>query len=250
MSRPAAAPRPSRALHALSRRSDVPQHDAEVRDPLRGRDGQARRRLAPAGHRDRRGVRQRARAGAVPRGGPARRGADGLPRPGVRPRAGGEGAARVRRAGAQPGQQRAHRRRLDGLRRRLRPALRARGRRPARRDDERLRAVRQAGAELRGARLRRRRGLRAQRHAARLAAPRHDARAADADRQDLHGQRGLRRQRPRHHRDGGDPLRRPGGHREDAGVDLADQLQLAAALGRADDRVAVRVHRGRASRAC
>ena len=49
----------------------------------------------------------------------------------------------------------------------------------------------------------------------------------------------------RHHRDGRDPLRRPGGDREDAGVDLADQLQLAAALGRPDARVAVRVHRGR-----
>ena len=34
-------------------------------------------------------------------------------------------------------------------------------------------------------------------------------------------------------RDGRDPLRRPRGDREDAGVDLADQLQLAAALGRA-----------------
>ena len=48
---------------------------------------------------------------------------------------------------------------------------------------------------LRRARLGRRRDLRAQRHAARLAAPRHDLRAADADRQDLHGQRRLRRQR-------------------------------------------------------
>ena len=41
---------------------NVPQQDAEVRDPLRGRDGQARRGLAPAGHRDRRRVRQRAGA--------------------------------------------------------------------------------------------------------------------------------------------------------------------------------------------
>ena len=39
--------------------------------------------------------------------------------------------------------------------------------------------------------------------------PRHDLRAADADRQGLHGQRGLRRQRPRHHRDELDPVRRP-----------------------------------------
>ena len=206
--------------------------------------------LAPAGHRDRRRVRQRAGPGAVPRGRPEGRGADRLPRPRVGPRAGRQGAARVRRTGPQPRAHHPHRRRLDGVRRRLRAAVRARGRRPPRRDDERLRAVRQARAELPGARLRRRRDLRAQRHPARLAAPRHDLRAADADRQGLHGQRRLRRQRPRHDRDGGDPLRRPRGDREDAGVDLADQLQLAAALGRPDARVALRVHRRPASRAC
>ena len=48
---------------------------------------------------------------------------------------------------------------------------------------------------LLGARLGRRRDLRAQRHPARQPAPRHDLRAADADRQDLHGQRRLRGQR-------------------------------------------------------
>ena len=53
-----------------------------------------------------------------------------------------------------------------------------------------------------------------------------------------------------HHRDERDPLRRPRGDRRDAGADLADQLQLAAALGRADAGVAVRVHRSPASRAC
>ena len=42
------------------------------------------------------------------------------------------------------------------------------------------------------ARLGRRRDLRAERHAARQPPPRHDLRAADADRQDLHGQRGVR----------------------------------------------------------
>ena len=46
-----------------------------------------------------------------------------------------------------PRAQRPHRWRLDGLRRGLRPALRARGRRAPRRDDERLRAVRQARAD-------------------------------------------------------------------------------------------------------
>ena len=48
----------------------------------------------------------------------------------------------------------------------------------------------------------------------------------------------------RHHRDDRDPVRRPRGDRADAGDDLADQLQLAAALGRPDARGAVRVHRG------
>ncbi len=54
----------------------------------------------------------------------------------------------------------------------------------------------------------------------------------------------------RHHRDGLDPVRRPRGDRGDAGLDLADQLQLAAALGRPDARGAVRVLRGRRSPSC
>ena len=94
-----------------------------------------------------------------------------------------------------PEQQRPHRRRLDGVRRGLRPAVRARGRRTPRRDDGRLPQLHQARPVVRRARLRRRRDLRAQRHPARLPAPRHDLRAADADRQDLHGQRRLGRQR-------------------------------------------------------
>ena len=53
------------------------------------------------------------------------------------------------------------------------------------------------------------------------------------------------RQRRRHHRDGLDPVRRARRDRADAGLDLADQLQLAAALGRPDARRAVRVLRGR-----
>ena len=95
-----------------------------------------------------------------------------------------------------PDQQRAHRRRLDGVRRGLRPAVRARGRRTPRRAPWTTSAT-SPGSPRRfaGARLGRRRGLRAQRHPARQPAPRHDLRAADADRQDLHGQRRLRRQR-------------------------------------------------------
>ena len=50
---------------------------------------------------------------------------------------------------------------------------------------------------LPGARLRGRRDLRAQRHPARQPPPRHDLRAADADRQGLHGQRGVRASTPR-----------------------------------------------------
>ena len=54
----------------------------------------------------------------------------------------------------------------------------------------------------------------------------------------------------RHHRDDRDPLRLPRGDRGDAGDHLADQLQLAAALGRPDARVAVRVLRGGTSPSC
>ena len=74
-------------------------------------------------------------------------------RPRVHPRAGRQGAARVRPAGAQPRAQRAHRRRPHGLLRRLRPAVRARGRRAARRHDGRLRELREALAVVPGARL-------------------------------------------------------------------------------------------------
>ena len=147
-----------------------------------------------------------------------------------------------------PANSRAHRRRLDGLRRGLRAAVRARGRRTPRRHHGRLPQLRPARPELRGARLRRWRGQRAQRHPARQPAPRHGLRAADADRQDLHGQRRLGRQRRRHDRDDRDPVRLPRGDRGDAGDHLADQLQLAAALGRPDARVAVRVLRGQPAR--
>ena len=49
---------------------------------------------------------------------------------------------------------------------------------------------------------------------------------------------------------GVDPVRLPRGDRGDAGHDLADQLQLAAALGRPDARGAVRVLRAPASPSC
>mgnify|MGYP003694273433 CR=1 FL=1 len=68
-------------------------------------------------------------------------------------------------------------------------------------------------------------------------------------RQDLHGQRGLRPERRRHHRDdrrscsaGGETIEQTPGH------DLADQLQLAAALGRPDAGRPVRVLRGQPGR--
>ena len=64
----------------------------------------------------------------------------------------------------------------------------------------------------------------------------------------LHGQRRLGGQRRRHDRDERDPVRRPRVDRADARDDLADQLQLAAALGRPDARRAVRVLRGRTRR--
>ena len=116
-------------------------------------------------------------------------------------------------------------------------------RRDAMMDD--FRNFTEAGAGLCGARLGRRHHLRAVRHPARLAPPRHDLRAADPDRQDLHGQCRHRRERPRHHRDGRDHVRRPRGHREDTRLDLADQLQLPAPVGRPHAGVPVRVRQGR-----
>ena len=236
-----------RLLRAGLRRvgvANVPKPDAALRDPLRGRDGGPRQGLAAAGLGDRRRVHVRPGAGPLPGGRAEGRGQQRLLRPRLPARAGGQGAARVRRAGPQPGEVGAHRRRLDGLRRRLRTAVRPGRRRAPRRDDGRLPQLHPPRAVLRRDGLRGRRDLRAQRRAARLAAPRHDLRAADADRQDLHGQRRLRPERGRHDRDELDPLRRPRQDRADAGHDLADQLQLAAALGRPDARRAVRVLRG------
>ena len=63
-----------------------------------------------------------------------------------------------------------HRRGRDGVRRGLRPAVRAAGRGAPRRDHGRLPRLHPAGADLPGAGLRRRRHLRAQRHARSTAA--------------------------------------------------------------------------------
>ena len=60
------------------------------------------------------------------------------------PRAGRQGAARVRPAGPQPGNTRAHRRRPHGLRAGLRLPVHPRGRRAPRREDGRLREPRAA----------------------------------------------------------------------------------------------------------
>ena len=188
--------------------------------------------LATPDDRGRRRVHARRRPRAFPQGRAEGRRQDGLPRSGVRARPGRQSAQGIRRPGPQPGQQRAHRRQHDGVQRRLRSPVRPRRCRTPRRDDGRLPKLHEAGAGLRGARLGRRHHLRAVRHTARLPAPRHDLRAADPDRQDLHGQCRHRRERPRHHRDGRDPVRRSRGDRGDTGLDLADQLQFTAAVGR------------------
>ncbi len=162
-------------------------------------------------------------------------------RPRVHPRAGRQGAARVRAAGPQPRQHRPHRRRPHGVRARLRLPVHPRGRRPPRRQDGRLREPGPAGPGVPRARLARRDDLRARGPAAGLAPPRHGVRAADAVGQAVHGLGHLGAERRRHDPDGRDPVRRPRGDRARAGVDLADQRQLAAALRRPDARRDVRV---------
>ncbi len=158
----------------------------------------------------------------------------------------------VRRAGAQSGQQRAHRRRPHGLLVGLRAAVRAPGRRAPRRDDGRLPQLREARALVPRARHDRRHDRRAQRHAARLAPPRHGAGAADALGQGLHGLGDVGPERGRHDPHDRDPVRRPRGDRADARRDLADQRQLAAALRRShagrDVRVQPRQPAGASSR--
>ncbi len=129
--------------------------------------------------------------------------------------------AGVRAAGAQPGQQRPHRRRSHGVRARLRLPVHPRGRRAPRREDGRLREPGAPRPGLPGARLAGRHDLRARGPAAGLPPPRHGLRAADAVGQAVHGLGHLGSERRRHDPDGGDPVRRPGGDRARTGVDLA-----------------------------
>ena len=235
--------------------TNVSQPDAALRDPVRGGDEHPRCRLAPTGLGARGGVHEPTGSRCLQCGRAAGGGRQGLLRPRLHPRAGREGPARVRPAGAQPRQQPAHRRGHDGVRVGLRSAVRPRGRRTPRRDHGRLPELHQARPVVPDHGLRGRRDLRAQRHPAGQPAPRHDLRAGDADRQGVHGQRGLRAQREGHHRAHLDPPGRwsgpggrPGQHGADSRTDLADQLQLPAPLGRPDARLALRVRRGQPGR--
>ena len=172
--------------------------------------------------------------GRVRAGRPAGRRPAGQARPRLRARAGREGAARVRRAGAEPGALDPHRRRPHVVRLGVRAAVRPRRRRAAQCLDGGLRELLQALADVPAARLGGRDDRRARGHAARLAPPGHGARAADPDRQALHGLGHVGREREGHDRDGRAPLRWPRGDRGPAGLDLADQRQLAAPLRRPD----------------
>ncbi len=221
--------------------ADVRQQDAPLRDPQRGRDGDARPRMAADRVRAGRRVPARGVARGVPQGRAEGRGQQRQVRPGLHPRAGRQGAARVRHPGAQPGAVGPHRRRPHGLRVGLRAAVRPRGGRPARRDDGGLPQLREAVAGVPAARLAGRHDRRAERHAARLAPPRHGLRAPDPVRQAVHGLGDERPERRRHDRDERDPVRRPRVDREDDGVGVADQRQLAAALRRPHARGAARV---------
>ena len=181
----------------LGWRVDVPQPDAALRGPVRGRDGHAGPGLAPAGHRDRRRVHgRRGRSTCSAQAGQRVEDNTVFLDPDFVLEQVAKAPQGVRPPGPQP-------RELDRTSAATRwPSARVYGppfvregdvRRDG--DDGRLPQLLPAGPELRGARLRGRRGHRAQRHPARQPPPRHDLRAADADRQDLHGQRRLRRQR-------------------------------------------------------
>ena len=98
-------------------RNAMPRYEILSEDAMDTLDGGWRRLVS----RDRRRVRQRPRPGPVPPGGPEGRGVrrvrDRPVRPRLRAGTGREGAAVVRRAGPQPRELRAHRRRRDGVRR-------------------------------------------------------------------------------------------------------------------------------------
>ncbi|TMD27340.1 MAG: hypothetical protein E6I92_06675 [Chloroflexi bacterium] len=191
---------------------------------------------------DRRRLPPRARARPVPESRDEGRGEPRPPRPRVRPRAGGEGAGHLRPPGAQQGALGDPGRRQRRHRTGLRASLRHRpGARPSRGDDRGLHQLRQARPGDRADPLRRRHDRRARRPAARHAAPGHGVLARPLDRQAVHGQRHLVRERARHDRDGRDRLRRSGEHREDACGDQPDQRQQPPALRRPHARGAARV---------
>ena len=186
----------------------VPQSHGALRGAERRRDGDDRARLAAAaaGHRHRlpppRG------AAAVPRGRADRRGRRRASSTPTSCSSWSPGRRRVHAARPQSRAQLPGRRRRHGLRPRAGAAVRARGRRAARGDVRRLPPLLEAGAGLRRLRHRRRPAVRAQRPAARLAPPRHAARAADADRQALRRRAGLAARRARLARDGRHRVRR------------------------------------------
>ena len=136
---------------------------------------------------------------------------------------------RAVRQHAQPGAQRDRRRQGPRARPGLRAAVRARhGERAALCDDRGLPQLREARLSVEVAAPLRRHGLRADRHRGEQAAPRHAARAHDAQRQAVHGRGDRARARGRFGRDVPDPVR---GRERRAELlhDLADQHQLAAA---------------------
>ena len=239
-----AEPRRTDAVVAGGR--DVPQQDAALRDPLRGRDGQARRRLAPPGHRDRRRVRQRPGARRCSAR-PARR-------------------SRSRRSSSTPSgsSSRSPRRRASSTYRPATPSTTSTS--AATRWRSARSTARRSCARATSAATRRwttssgspssRRSFPVLDSAGGVICEPNDT---PLDSRHLDMTYALQTltdkvymgnvvsgvNAARHDRDGRDPLRRPRGDREDPGVDLADQLQLAAALGRPDARGALRVHRGR-----
>ena len=135
----------------------------------------------------------------LPRGRLQDRGRERLPRPRLRARAGREGAARVRRAGPQPGALRAHRRRQHGVlgastgRRSCARATSAATRRWTTSSDFTMLAQSFDELDSAGGTI-----CEPNDTPARLAPPRHGVRAADAVRQALHGLRHVRPERGRH----------------------------------------------------
>ena len=187
----AAHPRPWCQPTCASAR--VPQSHGALRGAQRGRHGHDRPRLeaAPAGDRHRlpppRG------AAAVRRGRTEGRGRGRALDPDFVLEQVAKAPSEFTLHAPQPRAQLPGRRRRDGLHPGAGAAVRARGRRAARCDVRRLLPLHQARPGLRRLRHGRRPAVRAERPAARLAPPRHAARAADADRQALQRRAGLAR---------------------------------------------------------